>query len=374
MDFRLTDEQRLIKETARELAEAEFADAAFTWEGEFPAPNVERLAEQGLLGIALPEAHGGGGYTPVEVLLAAEAVGRVCPDTAHVLSRSSMGPPRAVAELGSEELKARYLPGVAAGETVFAIAISEAGAGSDAAAMTTTAERDGDEYVINGEKLWITKAHLADAFLVYAKFDGDVGAVVVDADADGLTVVDEFENMAGGRQPALRFDDCAVPAEHALAVGRDAFKRLLTEFNVERCHNAMMCVACGLNAFDKAIEHVETREQFGQPIAEFQGVGWKLADMAIRLDAARLLVYRAAADAVHDEPSRLDTSMAKVMANEVGGYVVDEALQLHGATGYMKGHPLEYLYRLVRGWKIAGGTVEVQRDAIAGQLRKYGLD
>ena len=374
MDFRLTEEQRLIKETAGDLAEREFAEDAFTWEGGYPAPNVERLAEQGLLGISLPEAHGGGGYTPVEVLLAAEAVGRVCPDTAHVLSRSSMGPPRAVAALGDEDLQARYLPGVAAGETTFAIAISESEAGSDAGAMTTTAERDGDAFVLDGEKLWVSKGHLADAYLVYAKVDGDVGALVVDRDADGLEVVDEFENMFGGRQPAIRFDGCRVPAENALAVGRDAFRRLLTEFNVERCHNAMMCVACGLNAYDKAFDHVREREQFGQPVGEFQGVRWKLADVAMRLDAARLMTYRAAANAVHDEPSRLETSMAKVVANEAGQFAVDEALQLHGATGYMRGHPLEYLYRMVRGWKIAGGTVEVLRNAIAGELEKYGLD
>jgi len=375
MEFDLTEEQRLIRDLAADVAEAEFADDAFTWDGAFPHANVGTLAEQGLLGIGLPEAYGGGGYSPVEVLLATEAVGRVCPDTAHALSRSSMGPPRVIAELGSDYLKDRYLPGVCAGETVLSVAISEEGAGTDASAMRTSAERDGDELVLDGSKMWITKGDVADAFLVYARFpDDNIGAVVVDADAPGLEVDPGYENMAGHTQAVLRFDGCRVPAEHVLAHGEESFKELLIEFNVERCHNAMMCVACGLNAFDKALAHTKEREQFDQPIADFQGVEWTLADMATKLEAARLLVYRAAANARENKPSRLETSMAKVFANEAGQAVVDDALQLHGAQGYSKDSPLEYLYRLVRGWKIAGGTVEIQRNMIARDLKKHGLD
>ena len=375
MEFQLSEEQRLIRDVAADVAETEFAEDAFTWEGEFPAANVDVLADQGLLGIALPEEFDGGGYTPVEVLLATEAVGRVCPDTAHVLSRSSMGPPRVIAELGSDYLRDRYLPGVCAGDAVMSVAISEEGAGSDAGAMRTSVEREGDELVVDGHKMWVTKGGVADAFLVYARFpDGNVGAVVVDADAPGLEIDAGYENMAGHAQALLRFDGCRVPEEHVLAHGPESFKELLVEFNVERCHNAMMCIACGLNAFDRALDHTMEREQFDQPIADFQGVEWKLADMATRLEAARLLVYRAAANARDADPSRLETSMAKVFANEAGQYVVDEALQLHGAQGYAKDSPLEYLYRLVRGWKIAGGTVEIQRNMIASDLKKHGLD
>ncbi len=375
MEFELTDQQRLIRRMASDLAREEFAADAFTWEHEFPEANMETLAEQGLLGISLPEEYGGGGFSVVEVLLAQEAVGRVCPDTAHVLSRSSMGAPRAIAELGTEYLKERYLSDVCAGDAVMSVAISETGAGSDAGAMETTAERDGDDVVINGEKTWITKADRATAFLVYARFpDGNVGAVVVDADAPGCELGEGYENMAGHLQHEIRFDDCAVPGEHVLAHGAESFKRLLISFNVERCHNAMMCVACGLNAFDRALEYSGQREQFGQPIREFQVIEHKLADMAIKLDAARLMIYRAASNAVVDEPSRLETSMAKVIANEFGQDVIDEALQIHGANGYTKGSPIEYLYRWVRGWKIAGGTVEVQRNMIAKDLKKYGLD
>ncbi|MEF8890257.1 MAG: acyl-CoA dehydrogenase family protein [Haloferacaceae archaeon] len=375
MRFTLTEAQRELKQTAADLAAAEFADRAFTWAGELPVENRETLAENGLLGLALPERYGGGGGTVVDVLLAQEAVGRVCPDTAHVLSRSSMGPPRVIAELGSEALKERYLPPVCAGETTMSVAISEPGAGSDAGAMTTTARVDGGAVTVDGQKTWVGKAEESGAFLVWARFDdGDIGAVVVDADAPGFSLGTEHTNMAGHAQHELRFDGCELPREQVLAHGDESFVALLTEFNVERCHNAMMCVACGLRAFDEAMTYAREREQFGQQISEFQGIEWKLADVATRLEAARLMVYRAADNAVRSSPSRLETSMAKVLANEAGQHAVDEALQICGARGYMQSHPVEYLYRWVRGWKIAGGTVEVQRNGIARELKKHGLD
>lgn len=364
----------MIYQTAKDIAESEFSDDAFTWEDEFPAENRQILADQGLLGIGLPMEYGGGGYSVVELLLAQEAVGRVCPDTAHVLSRSSMGPPRVIAELGSDYLKEKYLPTVCSGDMILSVAISESEAGSDASNMKTSVEREGDDLVLNGSKMWITKAEQAGAFLVYARFpDGNIGAIVVDKDTDGLTLDDGSVNMAGHVQNDLYFDDCVIPDEQVLVHEQNAFKQLLIEFNVERCHNAMMCVACGLSAFDKAMAHAKQREQFDQPIGDFQGIEWKFADMAIELEAARLLIYRAAANAEGDEPSRLDTSLAKVKANEAGQEVIDEALQIHGAIGYMQDSPLEYLYRWVRGWKIAGGTVEVQRNAIAKELKKHGL-
>lgn len=375
MDFQLSEEQQMVYRTASEIATEEFSDDAFTWEEEFPYENQETLAEQGLLGIGLPMEYGGGGYSPVEVLIAQEAVGRICPDTAHVLSRSSMGPPRVIAELGSEHLKEKYLPDVCSGDMVLSVAISEPQAGSDAGSMETSVERDGDQLVLNGSKMWVTKAEQCGAFLVYARFpDDNIGAIVVDKDTDGLSLDDGTTNMAGHVQNELYFDDCVVPEEQVLVHEPEAFKELMIEFNVERCHNAMMCVACGLNAFDKALDHAREREQFGQPIGEFQGIEWKLADMAIELESARLLIYRAAANAQEGSPSRLETSLAKVKANEVGQFVVDEALQIHGATGYMQGSPLEYMYRWVRGWRIAGGTVEVQRNGIASELKKKGLD
>jgi len=375
MDFQRSDEQQLIYRTAFDLAEAEFDAEAFTWEDEFPRTNQRILSGAGTAGDRAP-----GGVRRRRILgrrsVTRPGGGRSSLSRHRTRPlRSSMGPPRVIAELGSDYLKEKYLPAVCSGDQIISVAISESEAGSDASNMQTTVERDGDRLVLNGSKMWITKGEQAGAFLVYARFpDGNIGAVVVDKDTEGLSLDDGSVNMAGHVQSELYFDDCSVPEEQLLVHDKDAFKELLIEFNVERCHNAMMCIACGLNAFDKALSHAKGREQFGQPIADFQGIEWKLADMAIELEASRLLIYRAATNAIDADPSRLETSVAKVKANEVGQEVIDEALQIHGAIGYTKDSPIEYLYRWVRGWKIAGGTVEVQRNMIARDLKKYGLD
>ena len=374
MDFTLNDTQRLLVKTATELAEREFAEDAFTWEGSFPWVNLEQLADVGLLGIALDADYGGGDLTPIEVLLVQEAIGRVCPDTAHIISRSSMGAPRAIDELGSVTLKDRYLPAICAGESIMSIAISEREAGSDAVAMGTTARIEDDAIVLDGRKHWVTKSHVADVFLVYAKFSDGIGAVVIEESDPGFSRGESDTNMAGHEQGELILDECRVSTDRILVRGDRALVRLLKTFNVERCHNAMMCVSVARNAFEKALSYVQKREQFDQPIGDFQAIEHKLADMAIRLETARIAVLYAAATVETDAglSDRAQTSIAKVHANEISESVVSDALQLFGATGYMRGHPVEYMYRLVRGWKIAGGTVEVQRNGIARELKKHG--
>ncbi|MFB6211442.1 MAG: acyl-CoA dehydrogenase family protein [Halobacteriales archaeon] len=378
MDFQLSEEQRLLKQTARRIAEEELADRAFTFDGAYPMENAPILAEAGLLGISIPEPYGGGGMTPIEVLMVQEEIGRICPDTAHLISHTSMGAPRAIAHLGTDYLKEKYLPGICAGEYVMAIAISEAEAGSAAGEMQTTAEDDGDGVVLNGSKLWISHPLAAEAFLVYAKFEEGIGGVIVDKDADGIEIAETYTNMYGGHHAELVFDDCRVDNEQVLIRGEDAFKTLLQTFNVERCHNAMMSVSMARNAFEKSLEYAQDREQFGQPIGEFQAVSHKLADMAINLEAARLLVFQAAnATMTEDDdglPTRLLTSVAKVFANEMAEEIASDAVQIHGANGYMQGHPVEYLYRKVRGREIAGGTVEIHRNGIVDALYKHGYD
>lgn len=368
----------MLKETARRVAEEELAADAFTYDGDYPMENAPVLADPGLLGISLPEAYGGGGMTPVEALLVQEEIGRVCPDTAHLVSHTSMGAPRAIAHLGTEALKEAYLPGVCAGDYVLAIAISEAGAGSAASEMRTTAVDDGDGVVVDGTKLWVSHPDAAAAFLVYVRFEEGIGAVVVDADNPGLEVTETYTNMYGGEQAELVFDDCRVDEDRVLIRGADAFKTLLQTFNVERCHNAMMSVSLARNAFERALAYAQEREQFGEPIGEFQAVSHKLADMAINIEAARLLVFQAAQSAIAEGsdglPARLQTSVAKVFANEMAETVASDAVQIHGANGYMRGHPVEYIYRKVRGRKIAGGTVEIHRNGIADALFKHGYD
>lgn len=378
MNFDLTKEQRDLKDSARRVAEEELAADAFTYEGRYPMENTPVLADAGLLGISLPEEYGGRGMTPLEVLMVQEEIGRICPDTAHIISHSSMGAPGAINHLGTEEQKEKYLPGVCTGEYVIAVAISEAEAGSAANEMRTSAEDDGDDVVINGEKKWVGRPDASEAYLVYTRFDEGIGGVIVDKDNPGLEIVERYTNMYGGTHSRIQFDDCRLDESQVLVRGEDAFVKLLKSFNVERCHNAMMSVSLARNVFEKSLDYAQEREQFGEPIGDYQAISHKLADMAMKIEAARLMVYQATTAAIGDGndglPARVQTSAAKVFANEIGEEVANDAVQIHGAKGYMQGHPAEYVYRKIRGRKIAGGTAEVHRNGIADELYKRGYD
>ena len=373
--FALTAEQEMLRDSISELAREEFADDAFTWEGEIPWPNVELLADRGYLGVNIGEEYGGGGMSEFEAMLTVEAVGRVCPDTAEFLYNQQLVAPRAIEMHGSEELKERYLPGVTAGETVIAIGISEPGAGSDVGAMNTRVEERDGELVANGEKIWVSNVPHADAAVIWAKFDDGLGAFVTDMDAEGVEVQQHYTNMAEHTQTHFYIEGVAVPEENVLARGPEGFKRVLQALNWERLGSSTLANAIAGCAVEHALEYAEDREQFGQPIAEFQGIGWKFADMVKELEASRALAYRAALDARESDapPDRLQTSLAKLYSGEMVEQVVSEALQVHGANGYQRGHPLEYLYRLARGRRLAAGTDEIQKNGIADALREDGL-
>ena len=373
----LSAEQELIVSALEELAENEFTDRAFSWEGEPPLENVEVLAQQGFLGLNIGEEYGGGGMGEFEAMLSIEAVGRICPDTAEYLYNQQMVAPRALEMFGSEEVKERYLPGVTAGEDAIAIAISEPEAGSDVGKMTTTVdERDG-ELVLNGEKVWVSHLRHSSAAVVWVKFPEGLGSVVVDLEAndDGIEIEQHYTNMADHVQTQFRMHDIVVPESHVLTRGKDGFKQVLQALNWERLGSATLSNAIARCALDKALEYGQSREQFGQPIADFQGIEWKLADMAKELEASRSLTYRAAMTAEQQGriPDRLNASLAKLYSGEMVESVVSEALQIHGANGYQREHPLEYLYRLARGRRLAAGTDEIQKNQIAAALKRDGL-
>jgi alkylation response protein AidB-like acyl-CoA dehydrogenase len=366
----------MVVQLVEELAENEFADRAFDWDGAFPWANVERLADQGLMGINLPEAYGGGGLTEFEAILALETIGRVCPDTANAFYGQSMVAPRAIDMFGTEAAKERYLPPVCAGESAIAIAISEPGAGSDAAAMDTRLAEDDGELYLSGEKIWVSYVEAADAAVVWARFpDGNLGTVVMDFDAPGVEINEHYTNMAGHHQTHFFMEDVHIPEEQVLVSGRDALKEQLKALNWERCGSAAYANAMARCAYETALDYAKDREQFGQPIGEFQGLRWKFADMAKELEAARSLTYRAVlnAEARGRVPDRLETSIAKLHASETVETVVSEALQAVGATGYQREHPLEYLYRLARGRRIAAGTDEIMKNTIADAVFESGL-
>jgi len=373
--FGLSAEQEMIVSTLTDLAEAEFAERAFTWAGDQPTENIETLADRGFLGLNIAEEYGGGGMGEFEAMLSIEAVGRTCPDTAEYLYNQQMVGPRAIEMFGSEAVKEEYLPGVTAGKDAVAIAISEPEAGSDVGSMDTRIEEAGGELILNGEKIWVSHVRESTAAVVWVTFPEGLGSVVVDLDWDGIEIQQHYTNMHDGTQTQFRMEDVTVPEENVLTRGGDGFKQQLRALNWERVGSATLANAMAGCAVEKAIEYAGQREQFGQPIGEFQGIEWKLADMVTELEASRTLAYRAAMEAEHGDgaPERLHASLAKLYSGEMVENVVSEALQVHGANGYQQGHAMEYLYRFARGRRLAAGTDEIQKNQIAAVLTEDGL-
>lgn len=372
----LTDEQRMIVETIDALAANEFAARAFEWDGEIPWENIELLADNGFLGINLDEEYGGQGMTEYEVLLISETIGRYCPDTARYFASQHMVSPRAIDMFGSDEAKEKYLPALINGESYISIAMSEPEAGSDVKAMNTTVREEGGELILNGEKIWVSEVPDASAAVVWTKFpDGNLGTVILDFDADGVEIANNFTNMAGHTQSQFYINDVSIPEENVLVRGREAFKEQLKSLNWERLGAATTANSFSICALHKALDYAEQREQFGQPIGEFQGIEWKLADMVTKLEASRSLAYQAADAAIEQGrvPDPLRSSIANLYSGVVAEEIVSEALQIHGANGYQQGHPLEYLYRLTRGYRMAGGTDEIIKNTIADFLKKDGV-
>lgn len=370
----LSNEQQMVVDSVTELAENEFADTAFTWDDR-PWGNLELLSDQGFLAVNFDEEYGGAGMSEFEAILITEAIGKVCPQTAKAVAEQQMVAPRTVHMFGSEEIKQEYLPPIAAGEDAMAIAMSEPQAGSDVQAMNTTVEEDGNELILNGEKIWVSSVPDSTAAVVWVKFPEGLGSVLIELDWPGVEIGEHFTNMAGHTQTQFYMEDVVVPKEYVLVRGKKAFKEQLKGLNWERTGSSIIALTQAMSALDLALEHAQDREQFGQPIADFQGIEWKLADMTKKVHAARALIYQAAQRA-HEQggvPDRLETSIAMLFTAEIAEEVVSEALQIHGANGYQQGHPLEYLYREVRGRRIGAGTDEMQKNQIASVLKQQGL-
>lgn len=373
--LQLTDEQQMILESVKELAEQEFSKQAGTWEGEIPWENIQLLADHGFFGINFDEEYGGGGMTEFEALLMVEIITRICPDTGYVLNSQSMVAPRAIEMFGTKHAKEKYLPPVLAGEDMIAIAISEPNAGSDLHSMETTIEDSNGELVASGEKIWVSDAPESSAAVLWGKFPEGIGAVVIEFDWDGVEIINNFTNMAGGTQTQFVLDDVVVPTENVLSRGENAFKEQLKSINWERLGNAAMTNGMACFAFEAALDHADDRKQFDKKIGDFQGIEWMLADNAKKIEAARAYTHQTAKRAVNEGrvPRRLDSAIATLYSSKMADEVLDDVLQIHGANAYQKGHPIEYLYRNVRGWRIGAGTDEIQKNQIAKVIKKEGL-
>ena len=376
-DLGLTEEQRLIRDNVRTLAREQFASGAAAVDKHYKPPlrNVKLLAEQGYTGMFMPAEYGGTGLGLLENVLVVEQLARYCANTAMLFSCTDGATPRAILGIGSEEHKRKYLARIVKGEILTAWSMSEANAGSDVGNVQTRAVRDGDEFVINGSKLWCTAAQVSDLFLVLVRLDTapgmrGVGAVLVERGTPGFAIGKHLDllGLRGTGMAELVFDNCRIPAGNLfLPAGR--MRELLGVLDADRISgNPPVCLGVAQSAFDTIVAHLKERQQFGKPLADNQGLQWKLADMAIDIEAARALLYRAAMRVDEGHPSIADTSITKAYVNQMAVRVTSEAMQLAGAYGLSEEYPYERYFRDVRGMSIGYGTVEIHRSSIAREI------
>jgi alkylation response protein AidB-like acyl-CoA dehydrogenase len=369
MNFNLSEEHQAFADSVRRFAKDKLAAAALerAHSAEYPWEIAQLLAKQGLLGIAFPEEDGGQGGTLMHAVLAIQEVALVCPKSADIVQAGNFGPIRTFVEYATPEQKKRFLPDLLGGRKLISLGMTEPDAGSAVTELKTSARRDGEHYLINGSKIFSTHSPEAELFLVYVRFgpglDG-IGSVLIERDTPGFTVGKPASFMNGEQWSQLYFEDARIPADNLL-LGPGGFKKQISGFNVERLGNASRSLALGRHAFNIAREHALTRKQFGRELCEFQGLQWKFADMWMKLEQAQLLLYRAALEGDHGLPSAQSTAMAKLACNEAGWFVANEALQVMGGMGFSQEAIVEYCVRRIRGWMIAGGSIEMLKNRIA---------
>ena len=375
--FELTEEHLAFREVVRDICTDRIAPRAAEIDatGEFPWDVARTLAENGLLGLHIPEEYGGSGADTLTFCLLVEEVARVCASSSVIPLVQKLGSmPLLMA--ASHEQKKRWFPAIASGEDLISYCISEAEAGSDPAAMRTSAVRDGDEWVLNGTKTWISMASASSAFAVLARTDADAGARGISAfyvrrDDPGFSVgrAEDKLGIKGSPTCQVHFDDCRIPADRLLGEQDRGFTYAMQAFDHTRLVVGAQAVGIAQGAIDAASAYVAERRQFGRPVGAFQGVQFMLADMVTETSAARQLVYTAAAKADRgDDDLTLFSSMAKLKAGDVAMKVTTDAVQLHGGYGYTKDYPVERFMRDAKITQIYEGTQEIQRVVIARQL------
>jgi alkylation response protein AidB-like acyl-CoA dehydrogenase len=373
VQFPLSEEQRLIQQTAREFADREIAPVAdqHNREGKFPAALVKRMGELGFLGMLVPETYGGNGVGNFGLVLALEEVNRVCASTGVTMSVQNSLVCAPIVHWGSEPLKHKYLPKLATGELLGAYALSEPGSGSDAAALVTSAVKDGDSYVLNGTKNFITTGAEADVVIAMVRTDPahktrGITAFLVERDWKGFHVGRKEDKMGlrSSSTVQLSFEDLRVPATSVLGEIGIGFKIAMHTLDGGRIGIASPAVGIGQACLDASLRYAEEREAFGQQIGKFQAMQWKLANMATRLEAARLLVYNAARLKDAGQPHGKEAAMAKLFGSEMANDAARDAVQIHGGAGYLEDFPVERYFRDARITEIYEGTSEIQRIVI----------
>jgi alkylation response protein AidB-like acyl-CoA dehydrogenase len=380
MDFLLTEEQQMVRDMARKFAEAEIRPRAAELDEkhEHPAEIVRQLGELKMLGIAVPEEYGGGGMDNVSYALALMEISKGCASTGAIMSVNNSLYCFPVMAYGTHEQKMKYLTPCASGEKIGCYGLTEANAGSDPASMRTTAVRDGDEWVINGEKKFITNGNVSSYCVTAALTEKGKGykgisSFVMDLEnTPGFKVgrVEEKLGILASGTAELVFEDARVPSDALLGAEGEGFKQMLSTLDGGRIGIASQAIGIGRAVMEEALEYAKTREQFGQPISSFQAIQWKLADMATELDAAELLTLRAAWLEDHEKPFEKEAAMAKLYASDVTMRAAVEGVQILGGYGYCKEYPMERHMRDAKICQIYEGTNEIMRLVIARNLVK----
>ncbi len=379
MDFNLSEEDLDFKAMARDFAEKRLYPRAeeFDEKGITPPELIQECAELGYFGFTVPEEYGGSGLGTVTFMGVLEEICAACAGFGIMLSVHNSLCCEIIKVFGSEELKKKYLPSMAAGEKIGAYCITEPNAGTDVASLSTTAEDKGDYYVLNGTKTFVTNAGYAGVLIVFAKTDPDAGrkgisCFVVDKDAEGITL-GKSEKKCGMKASDTReinFSDVKVPKENMLGKPGEGFRMAVSILNSGRIGVSFQSIGIAQAALNEAVKYAKERKQFGQPIANFQAIQFKLADMATRIDAGRLLGYRAAMLKDAGKPCHRESSMAKLFCSQTANYVCNEAVQIHGGYGYMKEYAVERYFRDARVTEIYEGTTEAQKMVISRDILK----
>ncbi len=377
MNFELTDEQKMIKDTVKEFADKEIKPRAkaIDEEGEFPWDIIEKLSGMGLMGMTVPTEYGGSGVDRISYMLALEEVGRACGSTGLTMeAHNSLGIGHLYAQ-GTEEQRKKYIPDMAAGKVIGAWALTEPSAGSDAGATKTTAVLEGDEWVLNGSKIFITSADVAGVTTVMARTDEGKGpkgisAFIVEKDTPGVTIGKKEDKLGlrGSTTTEIFYEDCRIPKENLLGERGMGFIGAMKTLEGGRAAIGALAVGIAQAALDECLVYAEQRVQFGKPIGSFQAIQWMIADMATEIEAARLLVHKAAWLEDNDKAFGKEAAMAKLFAATRGIQVCLNAIQVHGGYGYTKEYPVERFLRDMKLMEIGEGTNEVQRMVIARYL------
>ena len=377
MNFTLSEEQKALQDSVRKFAQTELPEIAKQIEETGRPPNIEirkRFGELGYLGVNLSADYGGSGGTHLDAVIVLEELAKISIAVAFPVFESCFGPSLAIAHFGSETLKNWLLPSICSGDLILAVSMSEPNAGSALTDLSTKGVVEDNHVILNGTKRWCSGAGHAEAYVVYCRMSDEqgakgIGAIVVEKDTPGFSFGKQEHHMGfkGVASADMYFDNVRVPVENIL-VPAGGFSKLMEAFDLERCGNTTMSLAVAQSAFDFVLSYTQERKQFGKPLVDFQAVQIQIAEMKMKLDAARLLLYRAVVNAESGLPSIADSSIAKCFANEIAREVTGKAMQLMGGYGYSTEFPLEQKMRDAWGWGIAGGAIDIQKINITSAI------